>query len=56
MSKREEAISKLEKDKREVALARDKAVKQIEDVDKVRIVINWILHHLAPKSDIYKYC
>ena len=34
MGKREEVISKLEKDKREVALARDKAVKQIEDVDK----------------------
>ena len=37
LSKREEVISKLEKDKREVALARDKALKQIEDIDKVRL-------------------
>ena len=37
LGKREEVISKLEKDKREVALARDKALKQIEDIDKVRL-------------------
>lgn len=34
LGKREEVISKLEKDKREVAVARDKALKQIEDIDK----------------------
>ena len=36
LGKREEVISKLEKDKREVGLARDKALKQIEDIDKER--------------------
>ena len=40
LGKREEVISKLEKDKREVALARDKALKQIEDIDKVRALTN----------------
>ena len=36
LGKREEVISKLEKEKREAALARDKALKQIEDIDKER--------------------
>ena len=48
-------ISKLEKDKREVALARDKALKQIEDIDKVRVAIYVIMiqgNHL----DLFTRC
>ena len=37
LGKREDVISKLEKDKREVAVARDKALKQIEDIDKAGV-------------------